>query len=112
MLIGQLAARTGTTVRMVRHYADAGLLASTRRDNGYRDFDEDQVVRVRQVTALLGLGLTVDQIRALQPCLGRDAGPPGCAPAKAALRRQLARITARIEDLTVLRDRIAAAVTG
>jgi len=110
MLIGQLAARTGTSARMVRHYADAGLLGSVRRHNGYRDFDEDQVVRVRQIKALLGLGLTVEQICAFEPCLGGEAGPPGCAAAQDVLRRHLVRIAARIEDLTVLRDRIVAVV--
>ena len=37
MQIGELAATTGTTVRVLRHYEKQGLILARRRQNGYRD---------------------------------------------------------------------------
>lgn len=46
MLIGQLAARTGLSVRTLRFYADAGLLPVLGRSpSGYRLFDPDALPR-------------------------------------------------------------------
>ena len=38
MLIGELAERTGSSTRALRHYEDQGLLAPTRDTNGYRHY--------------------------------------------------------------------------
>ena len=38
MRIGELAARTGSSVRALRHYDRTGVLSSVRQDNGYRTF--------------------------------------------------------------------------
>ena len=44
MLIGQLAARTGLSVRTLRFYADAGVLTEAgRTPAGYRRFGPDAV---------------------------------------------------------------------
>lgn len=92
----------------MRHYANAGLVPSVRDGNGYRDFDRRQVVRVRQIQALLGLGLTVAQIADLQPCLGDDPEPPTCPAARDLFWQRLSSIDAQVEVLTTLRERIAA----
>ena len=38
MRVSELADRAGVTVRMIRHYENAGLLHAVRLPNGYRDF--------------------------------------------------------------------------
>ena len=38
MRISEAARRAGTSPRMLRYYETEGLLAPTRRDNGYRDY--------------------------------------------------------------------------
>ncbi|WP_458689810.1 MerR family transcriptional regulator [Nocardia tengchongensis] len=91
---------------MVRYYANAGLVRSTRDVNGYRDFDATQVTRVRQIQALLGLGLTITQITDLLPCLGNDPEVPSCPAARKAIERRLHTIDAQIATLTTLRARI------
>ena len=61
MLIGELAARSGLSVRTLRFYADAGLLPEAGRSaGGYRIFDPDAVPRARLIRTLreLGVGLT------------------------------------------------------
>ena len=51
--IGELARRTGVSVRTLRFYADRGLVApAARSDAGYRLYDEDAVARVALVRTL------------------------------------------------------------
>jgi len=61
VMIGELAARSGLSVRAVRFYADAGLLPEARRSpGGYRVFRPEAVAHARLVRTLreLGVGLT------------------------------------------------------
>lgn len=63
--IGQLAARTGLTVRALRHYDQIGLLRPARRSPaGYRLYGEADVARLQQVQSLRQLGLSLAQIQA------------------------------------------------
>lgn len=64
MTIGQLAARTGLSVRTLRFYADAGVLPEAgRSESGYRLFDSDAVPRARLVRTLRDLGVGLDDVR-------------------------------------------------
>ncbi|WP_064745563.1 MerR family transcriptional regulator [Pseudonocardia acaciae] len=64
--IGELAARTRVSVRMLRHYDAVGLVVPERVDEatGYRWYAASQVGRVNGVVALKELGFTLDQCRA------------------------------------------------
>jgi DNA-binding transcriptional MerR regulator len=110
VLIGELAERAGVTPRMVRHYANLGLVSSARNTNGYRDFDAAEIIRVRQIQALIGLGLTTSQIIDLVPCLGENITAPSCPAARDVLRHRLAAIDTQISALATLRGRVAAAL--
>jgi len=111
MKISELANRTGTTTKTLRFYEDAGvLLAPERAANGYRNYGDDTVTRVRFVKAGQAIGLTLAEIRDLLAI--RDDGRAPCSAATALLDAQLAEITAQIRDLqtmkrdlTQLRDR-------
>jgi DNA-binding transcriptional MerR regulator len=64
MMIGQLAAKTGLSVRTLRFYADAGVLpVAGRTDSGYRRFGHDAVARARLVRTLRELGVGLDDIK-------------------------------------------------
>src|SRR5579862_3050714 len=64
MTIGQLAARTGLSVRTLRFYADSGVLPeSGRSDAGYRLFGADAVARARLVRTLRELGVGLDDVK-------------------------------------------------
>ncbi|HEX6421355.1 MAG TPA: MerR family transcriptional regulator [Acidimicrobiales bacterium] len=69
MRIGELADRTGVSVRAVRYYEDQGLLEPTRQPNGYRSYDEAAVERVRQIQHLYAAGLCSSKIAELLPCI-------------------------------------------
>ncbi len=71
MMIGQLAARTGLSVRTLRFYADAGVLPEAGRTQaGYRRFGPDAVARARLVRTLRELGVGLDDIKRV---LGSEA---------------------------------------
>lgn len=68
--IGELARRTGLSVKALRYYADIGLLPpSSRTPAGYRRYDLAAVGRAGLVRSLRELGLPLAAVRAV---LGRE----------------------------------------
>jgi DNA-binding transcriptional MerR regulator len=62
--IGELARRTGLTVRTLRFYADDGLVApAARSDAGYRLYDAGAAPRAELVRTLRELGIDLPAIR-------------------------------------------------
>jgi DNA-binding transcriptional MerR regulator len=62
--IGDLARRTGLTVKAIRFYADRGIVPPTDRSPaGYRRYDIDAVARLDLVRTLRDLGLDLPTIR-------------------------------------------------
>ncbi|MFB8128342.1 MerR family transcriptional regulator, partial [Streptomyces mirabilis] len=72
MLIGELAARAGTTTRALRYYEEQGLLESDRTTAGYRLYEPGAVRRVRNIRELLSCGLTVEDVKSLLAYLDAD----------------------------------------
>src|SRR5690242_20640942 len=56
--IGELSERTGASVRSLRYYEQQGLLVSSRRPNGYREYPANAVATVETIRALLDIGLS------------------------------------------------------
>ncbi|MEU3689060.1 MerR family transcriptional regulator [Streptomyces narbonensis] len=111
MRIGELARRTGVSPRALRHYEQAGLIESTRADNGYRVYGEGAVARVSNIRYLLAAGLTLDDVSAFRSCLDGDIA--SAAPSARGLeiaRERLAVLDARIAAQTAARNRLAASL--
>jgi MerR family copper efflux transcriptional regulator len=114
MRIGDAAAAVGVTTRTLRYYEQRGLLKARRTSSGQREYDEEDVRRLRAVCELLGSGLTIGDVRLLVDILDalpeRPPVPPPradtCVVPQVAIRR-LAELDARIRRLTELRDRLA-----
>lgn len=61
--IGEVADRTGLTRRTLRHYDDLGLLVPATRSRGdYRQYSEDDLLRLLQIQNLKALGLSLPEI--------------------------------------------------
>jgi DNA-binding transcriptional MerR regulator len=69
---GELAAATGTTIRVPRHHEQAGLISSERAPNGDRVYDGTSMARVRNIRHLLAARLTLDDVQVFLPCLDAD----------------------------------------
>ncbi|MCX4617140.1 MerR family transcriptional regulator [Streptomyces sp. RLB3-17] len=103
MRIGELAARSGVSVRSLRYYEEQGLLVSTRSSGGQRHFTEDDIERIDFIQRLYTAGLSSRTIMELMPC--RDA--PSDENSDSALERMAQerdRLSAHIEELLHTRD--------
>ena len=59
MRIGELASRTGESVKTLRYWSERGLLETARGDNGYRLYAEASLSRVSFIRSAQRLGFTV-----------------------------------------------------
>jgi len=107
MTIGELARRSGSSVKSLRRYEGMGLIYTVGRSSaGYRLFDEDALWCVGVIGNLRSLGLTVAEIRELAGIyLNRPDQPSGPHLAER-LRRVRARLDARIAALQEMRQRL------
>ncbi|QIP83624.1 MerR family transcriptional regulator [Streptomyces sp. Tu 2975] len=109
MRIGELSRRTGVNAHQLRYYEAQGLLEADRGANGYREYDESAVLRVRQIRHLLGAGLSSEDIAYLLPCaVGEVPELLGCPELLAAMRSRLQRLDDQMATLARSRD----ALTG
>ena len=66
MNIGQAAAATGVSAKMIRHYESIGLLAAPLRgENGYRVYGEDDLKRLAFIRHARDVGFALAQIKSL-----------------------------------------------
>ncbi|TDD11165.1 MerR family transcriptional regulator [Nonomuraea diastatica] len=108
MLIGELSRRTGVNAHQLRYYEAQGLLEADRGANGYREYDESAVLRVKQIRHLLGAGLSSEDIAYLLPCaVGEAPELLGCPELLASMRSRLQRLDEQMARLAQSRDALA-----
>lgn len=96
LTVGQVAALAGVSVRTLHHYDEIGLLRPGGRSTaGYRLYDDDDLDRLHQVLLYRGLGFTLDDVAAVLD--------DRSVPATEHLRRQLALLEERIDELEDMR---------
>ncbi|WP_338498729.1 MerR family transcriptional regulator [Streptomyces sp. SJL17-4] len=102
--IGELAQRTGLTVKTIRFYSDRGIVAPTDRSPaGYRLYGIDAVARLDLVRTLRELGLDLSTIRKV---VDRELSLPEVAAAHAeALTVQIRVLRLRRAVLTAVAER-------
>src|SRR5437764_11647382 len=72
--VGELARRTGLTVRTLHHYDEIGLLKpSLHTESGHRLYTAGDVARLQQIVSLRQLGFALEEIHA---CLDRPEFAP------------------------------------
>lgn len=97
--VGQLARRTGLTVRTLHHYDRIGLLRpGGRTSSGHRLYGSDEVRRLHRIVALRLFGLSLDQVARVLESDDEELAET--------LERQAAFIRARMEEQKALLDRI------
>jgi len=65
MNIGEAAAKSGVSAKMIRHYEAIGLIAAERRANGYRSYDQQDVAVLRFIRHARDLAFPLEDIRKL-----------------------------------------------
>ncbi|ACX63614.1 MerR family transcriptional regulator [Paenibacillus sp. FSL H8-0457] len=98
MKIGELAARTGVSIRSLRYYEQQGLLTPVRNENGYREYSMLAEEQVRTIQLYLNLGLTTEQIAGFLHCVLKNK-EAFCAEVFPIFRQKIAEIEAQIHQL-------------
>ena len=112
MRIGELSARTGATVRMLRYYEEHGLLNPERAASGYRIYADSDVLRVRYIRCMLASALPASVVaQALQFLLDERPTIPEVPEDRArlaeVLEAELDALTERIAILNRSREQLA-----
>lgn len=103
MRIGELASRTGVSVRALRYYEEQQLLTASRSASGQRLYDDDAAGWVELIQQLYAAGLSSSTILKLLPCV-KEQGPERSPHSHALLHAQRARVDEQIASLHRTRD--------
>ncbi|MET4926462.1 MerR family transcriptional regulator [Streptomyces sp. PSRA5] len=103
MRIGELASRTGVSVRSLRYYEEQGLLASSRSPSGQRHYTDSEAERVAFIQRLYAAGLSSRTIAALLPCVERPSEQNSDA-AMERMAEERDRLSEHIADLMRTRE--------
>lgn len=83
MQIGEVAERTGLSLRTIRYYEEVGLVEpSARSQGGFRLYTDTDVERLQVVKRMKPLDFTLDQMRDLLTIVDRLAKPTKLARAE------------------------------
>jgi DNA-binding transcriptional MerR regulator len=108
LTIADVGSHTGLSARTLRYYEELGLLPGVRRRaGGRRIYGEDQLERIRFITRLKALGLSLAEIKELNAVYAIGGSTRAMLRRLAELLdRHLADVDARIAELTALRGEI------
>jgi len=103
MNIGEAAARSGVSAKMIRYYESIELIAAGRRsDAGYRLYGDKDVHALRFVKRARSLGFSLDQIRDLLSLWQNTSRASG--DVKQIALGHVTQLNQRIAELTEMRD--------
>lgn len=109
MQIGQLAQHTGVPIDTVRYYERQGILPPPQRQaSGYRQYDPEDVARLRFVRRAKALGFSLAEVRELLALSSHPAAD--MAGLKAAASEKLADVDHKIAELERVRDGLKALI--
>jgi len=109
--IGELASRTGVSVRALRYYEEQQLLTASRSATGQRLYDDDAVGWVDLIQQLYAAGLSSSTILKLLPCV-KEEGPQRSPHSHALLHAERARIDEQIVALQRTRDTLDSVIVA
>jgi DNA-binding transcriptional MerR regulator len=98
--ISELSRKTGVSLRCLRYYEEKQLLNPVRLANGYREYAESDIERVRIIQLYFSLGLTVKEISDYFQCAVSEEIKYQCLPNAIEVgEKKLAEIRNQIETL-------------
>jgi MerR family copper efflux transcriptional regulator len=106
MNIGEAAAASGVSAKMLRYYETTGLIPQAGRTSaGYRTYGNRAVETLRFIRRARDFGLPMDRVKLLVG-LWQDASRPSREVKRLALE-QVAELEAKIGELTAMKDSLA-----
>jgi Cu(I)-responsive transcriptional regulator len=105
MNISDAATECGLPAKTIRYYEDIGLVSPGRLANGYREYDENDLHKLRFLQRARGLGFSVEDCRVLLS-LYEDRNRAS-SDVKEIAKTHLAEIERKIAELQSLRDTLS-----
>ena len=102
MKIGELASRCEVPAKTIRYYEDIALLKPARAENGYRDYSDQDVHRLRFLQRARSLGFSIEECRLLLS-LYEDENRAS-SDVKALASEKVAEIDKKIRELKSLKS--------
>ena len=103
--IGELAKTAGVSTDTLRHYERKGVLGKPGRStNGYREYSEGALDRVRLVRRALAVGFTLDELSSVLKV--RDRGGVPCQRVRELAVEKLSAVESQLSELSTLRDEL------
>ena len=103
--IGELSQQTGVSREAIRYYERIELLpAPQRTSNGYRQYRNEDVQRLKFIRRSRMLDFRIEEIREILAF--RERQEPPCQYVMNAMEQRVAEIETRVQDLVKLRDEI------
>lgn len=106
MRIGEIAARTTTSVETIRYYERIGIMPSPPRTGGnYRDYGQRHLERLSFIRHARSLGFELEDVKALLALA--DEPERDCAEVDRIASSHLAEVEQKIERLRRLKNELA-----
>ncbi|WP_319773069.1 Cu(I)-responsive transcriptional regulator [Breoghania sp.] len=102
MNIGEASRQTDLPAKTIRYYEEIGLIAPDRKENGYRDYGDQHIHKLRFLKRARSLGFGIEDCRQLLS-LYEDHGRAS-ADVKSLARQRIEEIDAKLAELSSLRD--------
>lgn len=111
MQIGEVADRTGLSLRTIRYYEEMGLVRpSSRTQGGFRLYTEPDVARLNLVKRMKPLGFSLEEMRDLLSVLDKlDTSASGESARQLLIDRLAAYRTAAEQRCAALREQLETA---
>jgi MerR family transcriptional regulator, copper efflux regulator len=110
--IGEVALKSGLSVKTVRYYDEIGLLFPTveRSDNGYRLFKPQVLPRLAFIRRAQALGLHLNEVQQILKV--HDQGELPCGEVRQHLEAKVAEVRQQIVDLETLQVELEGILSG
>lgn len=105
MNIGEAARQSNLPPKTIRYYEDIALVKPTRAGNGYREYSENHVHRLRFLQRSRSLGFTIEECRLLLSLYENDQR--ASADVKAVTNQKIMEINRKIKELRSLKNTLS-----
>lgn len=100
--IGEIAKRSGVSVKTIRFYCDQGLLQpSSRSEGGYRLFTQETIAELAIIRALRTMDVPIAELGKILEV--RRAGMCNCSVLKKSIGAKITSIDQRIDELAAMK---------
>lgn len=104
--IGEVARRTGLSVKTIRFYCDEGLLLPRERSEaGYRLFDQENLAELMIIRAFRAMDVSIPELARILEV--RRSGLCNCTVLKDSIAAKMASIDQRISELSAMKNELA-----